>query len=274
MSSQAYHRSDDADVYRKNASFVYSDEYSAPVLKLLDPEPGDKILDLGCGSGELTCKLASAVGPRGLVFGQDASEDMIKKANASIDVDADGTPKFEVRDAQDPIAQGQRGQFDKVFSNAALHWMKRSPSSVVQNVYSSLRPGGSFAAEMGGFMNCVGVRSHLHLALSRRGVDPAPLDPWFFPTAAEYTKLLQEAGFTVETCELVPRLTPLPKESGLKGWLSTFAGPFLNAFDSQEEREEVVAEVEDALRSDAYDASTGTWSVMYVRLRFLAVKPK
>lgn len=49
MTSQTYHQSEDADVYRRNASFVYSDGYTAPVLRLLDPQPGDRILDLGCG---------------------------------------------------------------------------------------------------------------------------------------------------------------------------------------------------------------------------------
>lgn len=189
-------------------------------------------------------------------------------------VNRSATIVWHLRDGHDHEAYFPKQGFSKVFSNAALHWMKRDPALVLQNVYSYLQPGGRFAAELGGFMNCVGVRSHLHLALRKRIIDPAPLDPWFFPTAAEYTTLLQDAGFTVASCELVPRLTPLPKESGLKGWLSTFAGPFLNAIESQEAKEEVVTEVVEALKADAYDAKSDTWSVMYVRLRVLAFKPE
>lgn len=177
---------------------------------------------------------------------------------------------FVVHDAHNPLAA--ETQFNKVFSNAALHWMKRSPSRVLANINASLRPGGRFAAELGGFMNCIGVRSHLHLALRKRGLDAEALDPWFFPSAAQYSALLQDAGFAVDKCELVPRLTPLPRDSGLRGWLRTFAGPFLNALDSEGEREEVVREVEEALRPDAYDQESGVWNVMYVRLRVLASK--
>lgn len=123
-------------------------------------------------------------------------------------------------------------------------------------------------------MNCVGVRGHLHVALRKRGIDPDEFDPWFFPSVEEYTALLEEVGLTVDSCELVPRMTPLPKESGLKGWLKTFAGPFLNAIESEEERVQVIQEVEEAVRPDCYNASSGTWCVMYVRLRVLAHKPE
>lgn len=228
------------------------------------------------GSGELTLELARAVGASGSIVGHDASSDMVEKATAlyrAVPSSSDlASVSFLVQDGHDPILPSQYAQFDKVFSNAALHWMKRSPSQVLSSVHSSLKPGGRFAAELGGFMNCIGVRSHLHLALRKRDIDATPLDPWFFPSAAQYTTLLQAAGFTVDNCELVPRLTPLPKETGLKGWLRTFAGPFLNAIESEEERQAVVNEVVEALKPDAYDVDSGVWSVMYVRLRVLAHK--
>ena len=209
------------------------------------------------------------------MVGQDASSDMIEKATALYQAAARSSDlasiEFVVQDGHD--APSQHAQFDKVFSNAALHWMKRSPSQVLSNIYASLRPGGRFAAELGGFMNCIGVRSHLHLALRKRNLDPTPLDPWFFASPTQYTSLLQEAGFAVQSCELVPRLTPLPKETGLQGWLKTFAGPFLNPIEFEEERQQVVDEVVEALRPDAYDVECGIWSVMYVRLRVLAHKP-
>ncbi|GAC72139.1 hypothetical protein PANT_6c00084 [Moesziomyces antarcticus T-34] len=273
MAAQQYHRSDNAEVYRTNASFVYSNAFTAAVVKLLDPRPGDHVIDLGCGSGELTLEVASAVGPDGSVLGLDASADMIVKAQslAARSTTSSAAPiEFVVKDGHDALHDKT---VDKVFSNAALHWMKRSPSAVVKNVYGVLRPGGRFAAEMGGHMNCVGVRGQLHRSLRQRGLDPTQYDPWFFPTPQEYRQLLLNAGFQVESCELVPRITPLPKESGLRGWLETFAGPFLNAIDAEQDKQAVVAEVEDALRPDCYDAESGVWSVMYVRLRVLAHKP-
>ena len=227
------------------------------------------------GSGELTLEIAQAVGPTGSVLGLDASADMIDKARALLSTTNSTSLaplEFAVQDGHTPPVASQQGKFDKVFSNAALHWMKQSPSLVVSHMYALLRPGGRLAAELGGFMNCVGVRSHLHLALRKRGIDPTLYDPWFFPSAEEYTALLEAAGFKVESCMLVPRPTPLPRETGLRGWLKTFAGPFLNAMDNEDDKAKVVQEVEEALRPDCYDAQSGTWSVMYVRLRVLAHK--
>lgn len=150
--------------------------------------------------------------------------------------------------------------------------MKASPSKVLEGVRESLKVGGVFAAEMGGFLNCVGVRSALHVCCRKRGLDPDQLDPWFFPTPKHYSQLAEAAGLQVTHCELVPRPTPLPASSGIKGWLRTFAGPFLNAFPSDEEKEETLQEVEDMLRPDCYDADEDVWTVMYVRLRIRAVR--
>ncbi|PWY97458.1 S-adenosyl-L-methionine-dependent methyltransferase [Testicularia cyperi] len=268
-----YHRSENADVYRKNASFVFSNAYTAPVLGLLDPQPGDKILDLGCGSGELTMQLVKAVGPTGSVLGTDASEDMLSKATVLLQNSSAGevgSVSFLLLDGHDPVPDRFKGKFDKVFSSAALHWMKTDPGRVISNIGGALKPGGRFAAELGGFMNMIGVRSALCRALKERGLDPHSVDPWFFPSPEQYRSLLEANGFKVTSCELVPRLTPLPQDSGIKGWLATFAGPFLNALPDQKSREEVVEEVQEFLRPDCYDPLQDSWSVMYVRLRVLA----
>lgn len=234
-----------------------------------------RCLETIVGSGELTLEVARAVGSTGRVLGLDASADMVSKATDLRSSNSSELPApvaFLVQDGHDLPLPDQKGAFDKVFSSAALHWMKQDPSLVLSNIFTMLRPGGSLAAEFGGFMNCVGVRGQLHASLRQRGIRPESYDPWFFPTADGYKTMLEKTGFKVKSFELVPRPTPLPKESGLKGWLSTFAGPFLNAIQSEEERAKVVQEVEDALRPDCYDVSTGVWSVMYVRLRVLAQK--
>lgn len=65
-----------ASEYNKTASFVYSAEYTTPILTLLDPKPGDKVLDFGCGTGEVTLKLSGVVTDVGIVVGVDSSQDM------------------------------------------------------------------------------------------------------------------------------------------------------------------------------------------------------
>jgi ubiquinone/menaquinone biosynthesis C-methylase UbiE len=253
-----------AENYNKNASFVYSDVFTAPVLSMLDPKPGEKILDLGCGSGELTIKLAEVVGNSGIVLGVDSSPNMIDKARKH------GLSTCFVGDAQSLSFPEEhkrlQGEFDAVFSNAALHWCKDA-TGVIESVRHALKQNGRFVGEMGGFMNCVGVRSSLHRALRRRGVDPLKLDPWYFPSPKEYQQRLEEKGFKVEQISLHPRLTALP--GPLIDWLRTFArGSMLSAF-SDEEAESIMREVQDDCEVDCRD-NDGNWSIMYVRLRFIA----
>ncbi|SPO37189.1 related to ERG6 - Delta(24)-sterol C-methyltransferase [Pseudozyma flocculosa] len=289
-SGQRYHRSDNAEAYRQNASFVYSPAYTSPVLGLLDAKAGERSGELTLDVARLISRPEQAATAAGHVLGIDASADMIDKATRLRDAaaaaaaaaaaqqgDPDGLGdrvKFRVLDGHElatGLGHDLEGTFDKVFSNAALHWMKASPSQVIRGVRTALKRGGVFAAEMGGFLNCIGIRALLHQSCRRRGVDPDAVDPWFFPTAEQYSALLIEGGFEVRHCELVPRLTALPPSSGLRGWLSTFAGPFLNAFDDEGTRGAVLDEVEAALRPDCYDAAEDRWSIMYVRLRIRAV---
>lgn len=167
---------------------VYSDANTAPVLRLLDAQAGEHILDVGCGSGELTAKIASLVGPTGSVVGTDVSEDMIRAAKAgmssistsgaSLNLSYDIADGCSLSDWVQADRSRRAGQFDKVFSSAAMHWMIRAPERVVEGVWQALKPGGVFAAEMGGFMNVIGVRGHLHYVLKKYGVDPKTVDPW------------------------------------------------------------------------------------------------
>jgi SAM-dependent methyltransferase len=157
--------------------------------------------------------------------------------------------------------------FDAVFTNAALHWMKW-PEAVISGVWRLLRPGGRFIGEFGGEGNVRTIRAVLHAALRRRGIDPEAIDPWYYPSAQEYSALLRQTGFTVETIELIPRPTPLPGD--LLVWLDIFAQPFTNALETRQ-RQNFLKEVRAALEPKLRD-SAGTWVADYVRLRFRAVK--
>lgn len=242
------------DRYARNARFVA--DLAMPVVELLDPRPGERILDLGCGDGALTKKLVE-LGCE--VVGVDAGPEMIARAK-ELGLDA------RVVDAHDlPF----KAEFDAVFSNAALHWMKRDPDAVVRGVARALEPGGRFVGEMGGHGNVAAITVALVAVLARRGVDGWAAHPWYFPTPDAYRARLEAAGLTVERIELIPRPTPLP--TGMDAWLDTFAEPFLKRLP-EAERAPAKTEVVELLRPVLRDEQ-GRWTADYVRLRFKAVLP-
>ncbi|KAJ8521049.1 hypothetical protein ONZ45_g2199 [Pleurotus djamor] len=259
-----------APLYNKVASFVYSTSFTSPVLELLAPVPGERIIDFGCGSGELSLEIerivASGGTGTGLLLGVDSSQSMIDKARSL------GLKHAFVADVQDlqdlpPPFNLKQDTFDAVFSNAALHWCKRDPTGVLDSVKRVLKPGGRFVGEMGGFMNCVGVRSALHEVLKKRGYDPSSMDPWYFPSVSDYKELLTAAGFKVTHISLNPRYTPLP--AGLAAWLQLFVRhSFLRELPDAV-ADEVMQEVVSVCEVDSRD-SRGNWALMYMRLRFAA----
>lgn len=240
----------DPGAYARNARFV--SELGAPLLNWLQPRPGERVLDLGCGDGALTEKLAAAGCS---VVGADASPEFVAAARAR------GLDAREVDGQALPFA----GEFDAVFSNAALHWMKRDPDAVLAGVARALKPGGRFVAEMGGAGNVSTIRQALYTVLARHGQDAAARDPWFFPGAEDYRARLLAAGFAVQRLELFERPTPLPGE--ITGWLRTFAQSFLEPLPVPNQ-DAVLAEVQEALRPHL--CKDGAWTADYVRLRFVA----
>ena len=228
----------------------------APVLELLDARPGEQILDLGCGDGSLTARIA-ALGAA--VVGVDAAPDMVAAAQAR-GLDARLIPGQSL-----PFV----GEFDAMFSNAALHWM-RPPETVLAGVHRALRPGGRFVAEMGGHNNTAAIMVALRAVCGRRGVDAARRSPWYFPSAAAWQKKLEAAGFAVDAIAIIPRPTPLP--AGIEAWLDTFAEDFLGALP-EADRAAALAEIVELLRPVLVD-ETGTWIADYVRLRFRATRAR
>ena len=240
--------------YAANAHFVPA--LGQAVLDLLRPLPGERILDLGCGDGVLTEKLV-ALGAK--VVGIDNSPDMIAGARQrGLDV--------RMMDARSIIFDGE---FDAVFSNAALHWIKDDPDAPVAGAFRALVDGGRFVGELGGH-GCVGAITVALLAtLERRGIEDAlSLIPWYFPTVDEYEIRLRRAGFVPQSVQLLPRPTPLP--TGMRGWLETFANPFCAALPPQE-RSSFLDEVTAMLKPVLCDPQ-GRWTADYVRLRFAAIK--
>lgn len=219
------------------------------VARLLDPQRGERILDLGCGDGVLSFDLALSGAH---ITGVDASPELVGGARAR-GIEA------HVMDAH---ALTFNRQFDAVFSNAALHWM-RGADQVIAGVARALKPGGRFVAEMGGHGNVVAITSALQAALCSNG-HAVPAFPWHFPTADDYAERLRAHGFQVRYIEMQARPTALP--TGMRGWLRTFASPFLTGLDATQ-RQRVIDDAVALLEPAQCDAR-GQWTADYVRLRF------
>lgn len=185
-----------ADRYQHNAHFVPA--LGQPVLDLLNPQPGERILDLGCGDGALTEKIVAA---GAVVVGADASPDMIAAAKRR---------GLEARIVNGLTLDFDR-EFDAVFSNAALHWMKADPDAVLSGVRRALKPGGRFVAEMGGHGCVAAITVALLTVLERRGIDAKASLPWYFPTVDDYRGRLKRAGLVADYIELIPVLPRSPR---------------------------------------------------------------
>jgi trans-aconitate methyltransferase len=242
----------DPATYASNARFV--SDLASPVMELLAPTRGERLLDLGCGDGVLTKKLA------------DLGCDVVAIDSSAAQIEAARRLGLDAR-----VMAGEDlpfdNEFDAVFSNAVLHWITRA-DLVIAGVHRALKPGGRFVAECGGDGCVHTIRTALVQALDRRGLDGEGRVPWYFPTPGDYATRLERAGFRVDSIALIPRPTPLPGD--VIGWLETFALNFLDglAGDARAEYlQEVQAVLEPQLRR-----SDGTWVADYVRLRFAATK--
>ena len=247
----AYHmtvqRWDAAD-YAANARFV--SDLGQPVLDLLKPQAGERILDLGCGDGALTERIATAGAH---VVGIDPSAELLSAARArGLDV--------QLSDAR---ALAFENEFDAVFTNAVLHWIPEL-DIVLAGVHRALRPQGRFVGEFGGHGCVAAVCTAIRAVASMHGL--AASLPWRYPTDDEFAGLLTSAGFEPETVRLVPRPTFLP--SGMDAWLRTFAGTIFAPLD-EAGREAALGQTVELLRPSLCD-SQGRWTADYMRLRFSA----
>lgn len=243
-------------LYDEKHDFV--SRFGASLVDLLSPKEGEMILDLGCGTGDLANDI-SAYGAK--VLGIDASTDMINQAQRKFP-----ELQFEVHDgASMPFTD----EFDAVFSNAALHWMKQ-PEPVVDSIYRALKSGGRFVGEMGGQGNIASIIEGIQESMVQLGFYyDESLFPWYFASEEEYRKLLEQAGFEVVAMDLYERPTPLDGEDGLRNWLKMFSDNLLIHLNNAQ-KEQVYTTCEKLLRPKLYQ--DGVWVADYCRLRFIAMK--
>lgn len=241
--------------YAANAGFVPALGNAA--LELLAPKPREAILDLGCGDGVLTKRIADAGAD---VLGVDPSDGMLAAARAlGVGVQ---------------LADGQAlpfdSRFDAVFSNAALHWMPNQPA-VAAGVFRALKPGGRYVGECGGFMNIAAIRTALRAVLKAHGYSPESGGGQTYLTAEAFTAIQQAAGFVDVEARIIARPTPLP--TGIRGWLKTFRAGFLDESGVPEAARTTVIDEIEALLEPVLQDGAGNWQADYVRLRWQAKKP-
>jgi trans-aconitate methyltransferase len=248
-----------ASHYAANGRFVAT--LASAVVELLNPHPGERILDAGCGDGALTAQLA-ATGAN--LRGVDSAPAMVAAARArGLTVDQLNLTELTYT-----------SEFDAVFSNAALHWIPREVQpAALAGILRALRPGGRFVAEMGGMGNIAAIRVALSAVLGRHGLDAEALAASFYPSAEHFRTLLETAGFTVQTIELIPRPTPLPNGAdGMMRWLDTFRNGVLDLLPTPDLRAEALTETVALLEPVLQDPLTLNWTADYVRLRFHATR--
>lgn len=245
-----------ADLYDDKMNFV--SHYGRGLIDWLQPLSTERILDLGCGTGDLTAEIAKS---GATVMGVDFSADMIRSAQQKYP-----HLPFQVADAH---TYRTEKQFDAIFSNAALHWMKM-PEKVIESVWHALAPKGRFVAEFGGKGNCGLVVDALRVALAQKGILADERMPWFFPSIGEYATLLEKQGFRVALASHFDRPTTMPDgDHGLRHWLDSFCSPFFTDM-SAGEINDVCLQVTELLRPVLFQ--DGKWIVDYKRIRVIAIR--
>ena len=233
-------------------------KYGEEVVDLLAPKKGELILDLGCGTGDLSALIAES---GAVVTGVDSSAEMIASAREKyphLDFHLASAQNFELKT-----------QFDAVLSNATLHWVLEAEQAI-SCIYNHLKKGGRFVAEFGGKGNVNNITSALKNSLRRHGyVDLANTRVWYFPSLSAFAGLLEGRGFRVTMASHFDRPTLLQDQTGIRTWILMFGKRFLEGLSDQKV-DIILSEVEDEIEATNYIGRQ--WYADYVRLRITARK--
>ena len=239
------------NLYKKSAAFV--SKLAMPVVDLLDPKEGERILDLGCGEGELAIEISK----RGsIVEAVDFSARMVQAAKAR-GINA------KIMSATNLTYENK---FDAVFSNAVLHWVLE-PKTAIKNINKALKERGRFIAEFGAEGNVANIVNAMKRVFKKHPEFKEYKDIWYFPTISEYKKLLEENGFRVEYIKSIPRATSI---DDINNWIDLFTKDLTKSLNN-EQIKIFKSEVKEILKKSNYSKKEG-WIADYVRLRVKAIK--
>jgi trans-aconitate 2-methyltransferase len=199
--------------YAKHSSTQY--EWAKELIPKLRLSGNEALLDIGCGNGKITAQLALSLSG-GCVVGIDNSEGMVDLARRNFPQTAYPNLHFQRMNAQSLDFQEQ---FDRVFSNAALHWVI-DQRPVLKGVYRSLKTGGSLLFQMGGKGNAheiLGIIDELLLEGHWRHFFQGFAFPYGFNAPEQYMEWLREAGLNPERVELLPKDMKLAGKRWLEG---------------------------------------------------------
>ncbi len=244
-------------LYNDKHSFVF--EYGANLVALLDPKKGERILDVGCGSGQLTNQISESDAS---VIGIDSSEKMIEDSKSKFpDID------FFVMDVADFSFSEP---FDAIFSNAALHWVLNKEKAI-ECMYKALKQRGRLVVELGGKGNVQMIVKKLRQSLNSNGFKKnSEKEVWYFPSVGEYTTLLEKYGFMVTLAQYFDRPTELSdKKHGIEDWLEMFGSAYFEGL-STEDKNNIKKEVMESTKEKLFH--NGKWYADYKRLRIIAIK--
>lgn len=245
----------DAELYEARHSFVW--QFGKGLIERLAPQPGELILDVGCGPGQLTAKIAESGAH---VTGLDASPEMIGQARQNF-------PRLSFV-LESATSMNFEEEFDAIFSNAALHWVLDTHGAA-NGMSRALRKGGRLVAEFGGRGNIQTIEQAIVSTLARYLGDHVPEGNNFYPSIGEYAAVLEAAHLEVRLAELYDRPTSLEGENGMANWIRQFKWFYFEALPAEQRSKalaEVVEELTPVLRN------TDGWFADYRRLRIIAVK--
>jgi len=247
----------DTELYNSKHAFVY--DYGESLIELLEPKPNERILDLGCGTANLTKQINEKAKE---VIGIDNSTDMVKSAKLQF-------PNLSIyqKDAADFDFEES---FDAIFSNATLHWVLNY-KSCIESMYRNLKDNGRIVIEFGGKGNVQKIIKCLRRQLINYNyLEQSKLKQWYFPSIGGYSQALEKVGFRVTFAQHYNRLTELNEtENGIKDWIKMFGKNFF--IDVKEEHEwDILEKVQEELRPELF--KSGKWYADYKRIRIVAIK--
>lgn len=161
------------------------------VLDRLSPAPGERIVDIGCGTGRLTADLHALVGATGRVTAADRSWTMVTEARRYLPADVS---VVQANGTEMPL---RSGSCDAVFSTATFHWIP-DHATLFAEIHRILRPGGRLVAQAGGGRNLERLYTRTAVLSAEpefSGFFTGWQDPWTFAGVADTRDRLTRAGF-------------------------------------------------------------------------------